>query len=731
MILYLEDWKKYPQAKIHINTKNKTFLNLAALYKTMGIKNHAFMLALINPNLEFVDPHDPDLSMEIISQIVVECKLNPWYFFREVARIPVPGSPEAIRFIASRSNIALYWLFFNHITTILVQIRQTGKSVAVDTLFVYLLNVLTSNTTIALLTKDDSLRSFNLERLKNIFAELPYYLNLKGSNDISNTEMLTVKKLGNEFRAFVPQKSVKAALNVGRGLTVPIISFDEAAFISNIEISAPAALAAGSAARTFARQMDLPYGTLFTTTAGKKDDRDGKFIYTLAQNSAVLNEKFFDAENLEDLEKIIRANSPKKQLRVYASFNHRQLGYTDAWLKKTIEEVEKTGENSQEDIERDFFNRWTSGSQVSPLPIEISERIRESQTDIVYTEISKIHGYVTRWYVAESSIKSLYLDKSIIMGIDSSDAVGGDDIAVVIRDVATGKVLAAGNYNETNLITFSEWLLDWFIRFPKLTLIIERRSTGAMILDYLTLMLVARNINPFTRIYNRVVHDYLENPDSFQEISKNQNYRLQELIVKYKKSFGFATSASGLGSRSDLYSTTLLSCAKYTCDYVHDKTLIDQILGLVIKNGRVDHEAGSHDDSCIAWLLSYWLMTQSKNLSFYGIDTTQILYNNSVKQKEYTEENSYDNIYQKNVKEEIDSIIEKLKKEKDDYLITKHENRLKYLYSQYNQSAGQIVSYDELIKELKNYRKRDQKNLQNQSAYGRYANYNNKTVFRI
>lgn len=702
MILFLEDWKKYPQAKVHLATKNRSFLNIAALYKNMGIKNHTFMLALLNPALEFIDPHATDLTMDQMAAVAVECKLNPWYYFREVARVPIAGSLEASKFIASRGNIALYWLFFNHITTILVQIRQTGKSVGIDSLNIYLLNIKINNTTIALLTKDDSLRSFNLERLKNIQAELPFYLNFKTPADISNTEMLTIKKFMNEFRAFVPQKSPKAALNVGRGMTVPIMGFDEAAFISNITLSAPAALAAGAKARTIAAEKGLPYGTIFATTAGKKDDRDGKFLYTMINESMIYNEKaLFDAVNAVDLEKIIRANSPKKQLRVACSFNHRQLGYTDEWLKKTIEDSQASGE----DMLRDFFNKWTSGTQLSPLPIDITERIRGSQKDVIFTEISNIHGYITRWYVQEHEINTIYKNRPLILGIDSSDAAGGDDIAIVIRDVVSGAVIAAGNYNETNLITFSEWLLSWLVRFDKLTLIIERRSTGAMILDYLTLMLAANGINPFTRIYNRVVHDYLENPENFNEVSKPQNQRIQELIIKHKKTFGFATSATGLGSRSELYSTTLLASAKYTGDYVFDKTVIDQILGLIVKNGRVDHEAGAHDDSCIAWLLTYWLLTQSKNLSFYGIDSSQIMIQNVNKQKEYKEENSYDNIYQKNLKAEIDTLVEKVKKEKDENIILKLESRLKFIYSQYDQSKGPIISYDDLIRELKDHRK--------------------------
>ena len=128
MILHLSDWQSYPTAKIHLTTKNKSFVRQASVYRAMGIKNHAFLLALVNPELEFVDPHDPAITIENMLLVGAECKVNPWYFFREVARAPAIGDPEPKMVEANRGNIALWWLFFCHVMVILIQIRQTGKS---------------------------------------------------------------------------------------------------------------------------------------------------------------------------------------------------------------------------------------------------------------------------------------------------------------------------------------------------------------------------------------------------------------------------------------------------------------------------------------------------------------------------------------------------------------------------------------------------------------------------
>ena len=91
IILFYKDWAYYPSARPDINTRNKSALKFASILKTMGIKNHHFHLALINPALSGVDPFDPDLTNETKLLIVNECKINPWYFFRECLRIPIEG----------------------------------------------------------------------------------------------------------------------------------------------------------------------------------------------------------------------------------------------------------------------------------------------------------------------------------------------------------------------------------------------------------------------------------------------------------------------------------------------------------------------------------------------------------------------------------------------------------------------------------------------------------------
>lgn len=700
-ILFANDWRKYPTAIVDVDTPNSSFLRLALLYRSLGVKNHAFILALVNPSLKGVNPHSPNLSEIQKAQIAVECAINPWFFFRCVARAPAIGGGDTVPLEANRGNIALYWLFFNHVMTFLIQIRQTGKSFSTDTLMTYLMNVGCRDTEINLLTKDDKLRNANVTRLKDIALELPSYLNQQSREDVNNTEEITRVRLKNRYRTHVPQASEKRALNMGRGMTSGIFHIDEGPFQPNIKIALPAALAATGAAIDQAKKSGAHYGTILTTTAGKKDDRDGAFIYGMVTESAVWSEKFFDAVDEENLYDIIRKASPRGKLRVNVTLNHRQLGKTDEWLMEKLEESVQTGD----DANRDYFNMWTSGSQSSPLSTTILEAIRNSVRGADYTDISRIGSYTMRWYLPEDQIEKRMYDSTYVLGMDSSNASGGDDCGFYLLDTQTLETIAAATINETNLIHLAKWVAAFLIRYPTVTFIPENRSSGQGIIDYLMIELAAVGINPFKRIFNTVVNDKQINEVQFEEMQRMVSRNQHENYVRYKKCFGFATSGGGITSRSALYSTTLQLAAKRACDRIYDKTLADQINGLIIKNGRVDHPPGEHDDLVISYLLTHWMVTQAKNLRYYGIDPSLVgsLLNDSGADAD--PQAAEERREQRAVRERINVLADRITQSKDTFVITRIEQEIRALSSRVILEENEIFNVDELVRTAKEKRR--------------------------
>lgn len=716
MILFLKDYGYFPNVIIDKDTNNKSFYDLALLYRDMGIKNNAFHLTLLNPKLKGIDPYSENLTEEQKILIAAETKANPWYFLREIARAPAKDGGKAKPIRANRGNIALWWFFLNHCQLFLIQPRQTGKSFTTNLLMAWLLMFRCDNTIINLLTKDDKLRRDNIERLKNIFEEFPEYLNIRTKKDSNNTEEITILAKENKYLTHVPQASPKAAENIGRGLTSSIFHVDEAPFCPNISISVPAAFAAMGAAIDEAKRNDAPYGTIFTTTAGKKDDPSGKYIYRLLQEAAVLDETiYYDCSDIEDLEINVRknsrpfagsVNSKNGVYRINATFSHRQLGYSDQWLKQKLEESLSTGDEAN----RDFFNIWTAGSESSPFSPQTAETISLSIKKPLYQEISSVGKFITNWWMVENELTSYMLNNISIFGLDSSEAIGKDDTTLYLINPVTGETMGTGVYNEINVHTISEHILAMMIKYPKTIGVIEAKNMGVAIINYLLLKLPLYDFNPFTRLFNRVVHEADDNPNKkimLDEVLKHG--KNASIINKYKNYFGYSTAGSGEYSRDNLYGNSFKIAIDKSKNILYDKTLTHELLTLVIRNGRIDHEIGGHDDMVVSWLLCWWFLLNGKNLHIYGLDSNSflkqplykkgdILTNDDILKIKETE-------YQNYLRKKLIELSVEFENESDDIMSLKIEQQIRKVNSLIILRPEEIYSIDQLINNVKQTKK--------------------------
>ena len=105
---------------IDLGTANKSFLELARDLKRLGIKNWYFMLEVKDPSIIKIDPYQSDangnttLSKDQIVRVLNECTANPWYYLREISRIPDQGG-SPIPYKANRGNIAQAWCFLHNL----------------------------------------------------------------------------------------------------------------------------------------------------------------------------------------------------------------------------------------------------------------------------------------------------------------------------------------------------------------------------------------------------------------------------------------------------------------------------------------------------------------------------------------------------------------------------------------------------------------------------------------
>lgn len=705
LILFEKDWDLNPDAIVDTNPASKSFIEYANLLKSMGVRNNAWPLQLHNPELLDIDPFSPDLTMEQMLMIRAECASNPFYYFRRIGRAPghTPENPKPI--LANRGNMSVYWLFFNSITSYLIQIRQTGKSLTMDQLTLYLCNIHYNKKLVNLYTKNDALRKQNMERVREIDQYIPFYLSGHAPGDVNNTEEIHFGVTGNRFKGHVPATSEKFANNVGRGFTAPTYLIDEFAFLRYAEISIPAMLAGGNNARSEAEADGIFYGTIFSTTAGKKDDPDGAYAYKLVTSAADWSESYLDCQDREHLSKVIMAAMPGKpeSPEVHCAFNHRQLGKTDEWLRKAMAAAKSEGDAA----DRDYGNVWTDGTQTSPLSTEDTRRIRQSEVVYFGQQIDP-WPYTIRWQMPNNQIEGYMRTNKVIMSLDPSEQIGRDDSTLNFRDVKTGKVIAAANINESNTIDLAKFITHLLVTYENITWIPENKLNGSTIIDYVLIELIHKGIDPFRRIFNLIVDEAQEFKERYKTIVTNGRVP-KEFVTAYRKFFGFKTSATGKFSRAGLYGSVFMAAVKYTGDMVHDPVTIQQILSLVVKDGRVDHPKGGKDDSVVAWLLTYWFLTNAKNLSHYGIDSREVLSVNPSKSEDETPEKLYERYVHEKLRQDVDALVMELAAEKDNFIAQRLEQKLRHYEAMLPDGDREVLAIDDLINKLRANRQKSRR----------------------
>jgi beta-galactosidase beta subunit len=264
--------------------------------------------------------------------------------------------------------------------------------------------------------------------------------------------------------------------------------------------------------------------------------------------------------------------------------------------------------------------------------------------------------------------------------------------------------------------------MSWLIVYEKTTMIIERKSSAITIIDYMLLFLPPKGIDPFKRLFNWIINDPYEHKERYQEAMLPMNRRPEDVYDRCKKYFGFATSGGGETARSGLYSVTLQNAAKRCADRVLDKSLTQQITGLIIRNGRVDHEVGSHDDLVVSWLLSHWLLTMAKNISYYGIDPANVLIetNESINSNiEY----SYKDIEQAKYRDRIKELFTLLSQEANSYICERYEKELRYLDSKLILKDNEFFSLADTINKA-----RDENRQRKKDNFVKHSNHNYNDV---
>lgn len=619
-ILFKSDWfdaQGKPRAVIHSTTKNKSFVRMAIHLKKMGIDNNLFHLSLYDNTLLNVDPHtlndENDPTRNLRRRVAIECKRNVWYYLREVLKISVSGDEDGILFQLHRGNLSMTWCFLCHLDYNSTQPRQTGKSIGAIALTSWVIYISGVNMNVSMLTMVSSLVQENVKRLKQMRNSLPSYLVAKSILDVDNKEGLDYKALNNTYRTYVGQKDRYQANRVGRGSTAPFIHLDEGPFVPNIHITFPAIMASTDRARVMAAKFGQMRSNLYTTTAGDPSTEEGKFVLDMLNDALPFTEKLYDRPSYDDLHDFVKKNSIKKLIN--GTFSYLQLGYTHEWFHETI----ARNNVSPDKVQRDYLNNWISMADTPIIPEAVRLRMTSSRMHDPYF-IDIINEYIINWYIPKEIAQSAaFKSKSLILGMDSSEMVDRDFTGLVCIDPVDFSVVFTFRCNDANTTKIALFIARLMSTYPKMLFVPERKSSGTSIIDTVIISLQKENMNPFTRIFNRIIDDY--DKAEFASINIHDAHLADTTMRKY---LGFMTTGS---SRTHLYKETLQRAAMLAADKIRDPVIISEMCGLQAKNGRIDHRAGAHDDLCISFLLAAYVILSGKNLHLYGIDVSKILQN--------------------------------------------------------------------------------------------------------
>lgn len=674
MILYENDFYN-DGAIIHTTTKNPSWIKMHYLLKKLGIQNNKFFLSLYNQELLYIDPHSDDLTQKEITLIAHECIVNPWYYFREIIRIPQQGG-QPIYFRLDRATLALLWVVLNDIDAFITVPRQICKTMTSLAIVSYFFYIKGFNINISILAKDKKLVQENTARLKTIRESFPKYMLKNSPDDTDNKEGLSYNIRKNKFLTYVARMDEYGADNLGRGMSTPIQIWDEFGYFKNNHISYPAAVSATNAAVDSARAAGMPAFNILATTAAMLDTQEGAYAYSLLSSAMRFSEHIYDCKNRQDMLSILEKNSVRKMF--YITYSYLQLGKTHEWLReKTIR-----ANSSQDQIDTDYLNIWKYGAANSVFPPEILKIIKESCKEPIIPELND--GYVVRWYVSHTTLNSEeFIHKPFVIGMDCSENIGRDFTSFVIMDPSDMSIVATCKCNETNLIQLGRYIVSLLLKYDRAIFIPERNSTGVTILDTVFDEFERLGLSPWKRIYNTVV----QNRDQDEKL-KEINLNSTQVLGKARSYFGFRTHGGQYSSTRDLlYRQVLKKAISINASRIYDAGLIDEIAHLEIRNGRVDHKSNGHDDSVIAYLLACYFIFHGNNIDYYNISPNELL------TKINTEGNSIDDFektQQLNIRKQLQQLEDNLQKTSSDYIKVLYQRKINSLKKQLDDSCVPI-----------------------------------------
>lgn len=553
--------------------------------------------------------------------------------------------------------------------------------------------------------KSDNRAQF-IDAIKRIRSSIPKYLINSTYKDKDSGTYLTYRAFGddkvNTLTINVPQIGQDAAGDLGRGLTVGTTNYDEPGYINWIEDIVNGCAPSALTEMENMRNAGLPHGIGYITTPNTTLHPSGDYMYKKLMSATEWREKFFDSFSESHLKHRLLRASPRQTTSPSVSmvYNYLQLGKDKEWVTRTIDELNLTLSKAKIDL----LLMWVEDGEDRLFDDVTREAINNVKRPKVWSKEYIDSGLFVDFFVSQEEVIKMcspdYNDHFLI-GVDTSAAVNKDACTVVIRSAKTGKNVGVGRYPMAFLDDITAVILDLLVSFHNSTLIIERNFAHHMI-DNLLILLPAKGLDPFTKMFNSIYQEPVKYEKEFEAVrSIKPQHRSKDFYLKYKAHFGFNTTAS---SRALLYGLIQEAVAVTGYGINFDK-LADELINLKLRNGRIDHDVKGNDDLVIAWLLTYWFAKLGNNKPLYGISSGIVLTDtrNLMNQANNKEDNVDPSMAAllENIKERINKLTDKLLSTNDNILALRIEAEIHKLSSLLPPEAKRLLTIDTLLADAK------------------------------
>ena len=554
--------------------------------------------------------------------------------------------------------------------------------------------------------KSDNRAQF-IDAIKKIRTCMPPYLVNPTWRDKDSGNYLNYKAFGDEYvntlNINVPQMGRDAAGDLGRGLTVETTTYDEPAYISFIEEIINGCAPSALTAMANARKQGKPYGISFITTPNTTLHPSGEFMFEKLMSSTEWREKFFDSYSESHLrERLLRA-SPKTTTSpsIAMVYNYMQLGKDKDWVKETIDLLNLSLAKAKIDL----LLMWVEDGENRLFDDITREAINGCKREVIWSKEYKDSGLFMDFFCTQQELivmgKKEYNDYFLI-GVDTSSAINKDACTIIIRSMRTGKVVGVGRYPLAFLDDVTAIIVDLLQVLNNSLLVIERNYAHHMI-DNLLIMLPAKGMDPFTRIFNQVYQDTVQYEKEYKEVQATKfAYRYKDFYLKYKQYFGFNTTSR---SREILYGLIQEAVGMTAYGLNYDK-LADELINLRTKGDRIDHDAKRHDDLVIGWLLTYWFIKLGANKSLYGIqagialtDTKNLL--NEGGSRKGPEMEPHVVQFMDKIKSKVEGLTKELLDTNDNILAMRLEAEIRKLSKVLPPEQSRLMTVDSLLEQAK------------------------------